>query len=182
VRRPGRGAEAMGQAVRTSGDRRRGNSDDFIGVLDIGTSKVCCLIVTASSPHRLLGLGQQRAQGVTAGLVVDLEAAEQAVRTAVARAEHQAGVTLQRVHIGVTGGQLASHHFVASADVASGVVGNSDIDRLHVGARAYCSRDGRVLVHMNRIAYRLDGSAGVRDPRGMAGRTLAGDMHAVTAD
>jgi cell division protein FtsA len=84
--------------------------------------------------------------------------------------------------VGVTGGQLASHHFVATADVATGIVGSGDIDRLLAGARAYCGRDGRALVHMNRIAYRLDGSAGVRDPRGMAGRTLAGDMHAVTAD
>ncbi len=172
----------MGQAFRASAPRADNRAPEIIGSLDIGTSKICCLIAAATSPPRLLGIGHQRARGIVAGMVVDLDEAEQAVRTAVARAERQAGVTLEAVDLSVSGGQLASTHFAATTTVATGVVSDLDLHRLAEGARAYSVREGRALVHMNRIAYRLDASAGIRDPRGMAGRTLVGDIHAVTAD
>jgi cell division protein FtsA len=35
---------------------------------------------------------------------------------------------------------------------------------------------------MTRVGYRLDGAAGVEDPRGMAAERLTADLHAVTAD
>ena len=182
--RPGSARQglAMGQSRRFMARRSRGRTGEVIGVLDIGTSKICCLIAAAQAPHRLLGVGYQRSRGVRAGLLVDLEAAEKAVLAAVGRAERQAGVTLKDIHVGVSGGQLHSSLFAATAQVASGVVDAADIERLVEGARAYCRRDGRALVHLNRIVYRLDDSAGIRDPKGMAGRVLAGDLHAVTAD
>ncbi|MEQ1615819.1 MAG: cell division protein FtsA, partial [Hyphomicrobiaceae bacterium] len=160
----------------------RGRPPRVIGVLDVGTAKICCLIATATDQPRLLGLGHQRSRGIKAGIVVDLDEAEQVIRATVAQAERQAGVTLDEVHVSIAGGQLLSSHFAATAEVANGVVGPSDIARVLEGARSYCERDGRALIHMNRIAYRLDDYAGVSDPRGMAGRILAGDMHAVTAD
>ncbi len=41
---------------------------------------------------------------------------------------------------------------------------------------------GRSLVHLNEVALRLDGAPGSRDPRGMAAREIALDLHAVSAD
>jgi cell division protein FtsA len=172
----------MGQASHPSTGHPRDRSPAVIGCLDIGTAKICCLIATETNPPRLLGLGHQRARGIKAGMVVDLDQAEQVIRAAVSQAERQARLTLDAVTVSISGGQLASSHFAATAQVAGGVVADGDITRLLDGARHYCERDGRTLVHMNRIAYRLDSGPGVRDPRGMAGRTLAGDMHAVTAD
>lgn len=170
----------QGHRITTSGGHNR--SPRVIGVIDIGTTKMCCLIASATGQPRLLGFGHQRSRGIKAGVVVDLDEAEQAVRAAVAQAERHAGVTLDEVYVGIAGGQLRSSHFAATAEVAAGVVDTGDLARLIAGARSYCERDGRALVHMNRIAYRLDNYTGVDDPRGMAGRVLAGDMHAVTAD
>lgn len=172
----------MAQSRRTALRGERGRPPRAIGVLDVGTTKICCLIVTATDQPRLLGIGHQRSRGIKAGLVVDLDEAEQAIRAAVAQAERQAGITLDEVHVAIAGGHLQSSHFAATAEVASGVVGDGDIARVIAGARSFCERDGRALVHLNRIAYRLDDYAGIDDPRGMAGRILAGDMHAITAD
>jgi cell division protein FtsA len=91
-------------------------------------------------------------------------------------------MTLDGVHVSISGGQLASSHFAVTAELAGGIVRPEDLDRLTDGARQFCGRDGRALVHMNMIAYRLDASPPLRDPRGMAGRSLAADVHAVTAD
>jgi len=49
-------------------------------------------------------------------------------------------------------------------------------------ARKHVERDGRTLLHMNCISYRLDGTTGIGHPIGLAGRTLGSDLHAVTAD
>lgn len=172
----------MAQSKRTAISGSRNRHPRVIGVLDIGTAKICCLIVTESNPPRLVGFGHQRARGIKAGIVVDLDEAEQAIRAAVAQAERQAGVTLEAVHVAIAGGQLQSEHFTATAQITTGIVSNTDIGRVIDGARHFCERDGRALIHLNLIAYRLDASPGVRDPRGMAGRILAGDMHAVTAE
>ncbi|MEQ1712598.1 MAG: cell division protein FtsA, partial [Hyphomicrobium sp.] len=162
-----------------------------IGVLDIGTSKIVCLIASVDprGPEHgdipratVLGVGHQRSRGVKAGVITDLDDAEEAVRTAVGQAERMAGVTLDAVYVAVSCGRLKSRIFSANADVEAGVVADGDISRAMAGGRAYAERDGRTLVHLNRLGFRLDRTAPVRDPRGMAARQLSADLHAVTAD
>ena len=137
----------------------------------------------ADEPHAgIIGVGHQRSRGVKAGVVTDLDAAEQAVRTTIAEAERMAGVTIEDVHVAVSCGRLTSQSFAAKATIERGVVGDADIARLMAGGRAYAERDGRTLVHLNRLIFRLDGAAGISDPRRMAGRRLVADLHAVSAD
>jgi cell division protein FtsA len=165
---------------------RRANG--IAGVLDIGTSKNACLIaavdprLAGAAQLRIIGLGHQRSRGVKAGVITDLDEAEQAVRATVAQAERMAGITLEEVRLSVSCGRLKSQTFAATADVESGVVAEHDIARLLAGGQAYAERNGRTLVHMNRIALRLDGAPGMREPRGMVASRLAADLHAVTVD
>ena len=175
---------------------RRGNNDrrqqHLIGLLDIGTSKIAAAVVVAgadatergddSRTLRVAGLGVQRSAGVKAGVLTDLDAAESAIRAAISQAERAAGVSLDNVIISVSCGRLKSQHFAANADVESGVVSDDDIARVLTGGRAYAERDGRMLLHMNRLGFRLDGTAGIRDPRGLAARQVSAQLHAVTAD
>ena len=86
----------------TAGHPRSG----IITVLDVGSSKVCCIIAKLKpreeSPHlpgrthqvRILGIGHQKSLGVKSGMVVELDRAEQAIRLAVDAAERMAGVTV----------------------------------------------------------------------------------------
>ena len=172
----------MGRDGRTADARARTSPGGAVGVLDIGTSKICCLIASDTTPPRLLGLGHQRARGVKAGIVVDMEEAEQAIRAAIAQAERQARVTLDGVHVAISGGQLQSSRFEASTPAANGVVHHNDMARMIDGARRYAQPDGRTLIHLNTIAYRIDASPNLAEPRGMSGRMLAADLHAVTAE
>lgn len=164
-----------------------------VGLLDIGTSKVACLIVVPDPQGlagnglpgpgwRVIGVGHQRSRGVKAGVVNDVEEAEKALRAAVSQAERAAGVQISEVFVAVACGRLKSASFAATGEVETGIVTDNDIARVMAGGRAYAERDGRVLVHLNRYGYRLDGAGGVRDPRGMAAERLAADLHAVTVD
>ena len=163
-------------------------ADDIIGLLDIGNSKTVCLIVAAprsggkADGARVLGVGVQPTRGLKAGVVVALDEAEQAVRAAVAQAERVAGVRVEEVLLSVACGRLKSSTFAANTEIEGRVVGSADIERLMAAARTHVERDGRTLLHMNCISYRLDDAAGIDEPRGLAGKTLGADLHAVTAD
>ncbi len=182
----------MGRYSRTRIAEGDGSGEDIVGIIDIGTSKISCLITVPplmglgisgnANASRFLGLGHQRSRGVKAGLVIDLDQAERAIRAAVAQAERGAGVTLDEVYVSVGGAQLRSDHFAASANVEHGVVTEADVERLMEGARSFAEREGRTLVHMNQLGFRLDQTSGIREPRGMAGKLLSSDIHAVTAD
>jgi len=56
------------------GRRRRGARSGSFGVLDIGTTKIVCLIarIESDGEPRVLGFGWQRARGVKAGSIIDL--------------------------------------------------------------------------------------------------------------
>ena len=61
-------------------------------MLDIGTTKITCLIGRSEfdGTLRVLGFGWQRGRGVRGGSITDLEEAERAIRAAVGQAEEQA--------------------------------------------------------------------------------------------
>lgn len=171
-------------------DRASQKNGSIVGLLDIGSSKIACLIAAlntgaksgALEGARVIGIGHTRSRGIKAGVVTDFEQAENAVRACIDKAERMSGVQLDEVCVSVSCGRLKSKTFAASAEIANGVVSGNDISRAMEGGRAFAERDGHTLVHMNRIGFRLDGRQGARDPRGMAARRLTADLHTVTAD
>ena len=156
----------------------------IVAALDVGTSKVVCLIATGDKGGRtrLLGIGHQRSGGIKAGMVIDPDAAEQAVRAAVGQAERMAGVTMEQVSVAVACGRLKSHRFVARVRTDTGFAGDADVARTLSGGEAFAARGGRTLIQFHNEAWHLDGAEGVADPRGMAGSELSADLVAVTAD
>ena len=166
------------------------HNQKIIGLLDIGSSKIVCLIVALDgirgeeelSGSRIIGVGHFWSKGIKAGVITDLDKAEEAVRACISQAETMAGVTLDDVVVSVNCGRLKSRNFSASAQTADGVVHDADVARIFNDARLFVERDGRLLVHMNRVGHRLDGCASGNDPRGMAARVLTADLHAVSAD
>jgi cell division protein FtsA len=162
--------------------------------LDIGTSKVVCLIarlepqapqdVLRRRSHgvRLLAFAHTVARGMKAGSVVDLVEAEEMVRQAIDIAESIAGVQLDSVVASMSGGRLGSERFIANIDLAGRAVTEGDIGQVLAAASRHSVRDGRAVLHSLPIGYAVDAAAGIREPRGMLGHRLGVDMHMVTAD
>ena len=165
-----------------------------VASLDIGTSKVVCLIgrlepqapqdVLRRRSHgvRILGFAHTAAAGMKAGAVVDLVEAEEMVRQAIDIAESMAGVQIQSVVASLSGGRLGSERFIANIELAHGNVTDSEIARVLAAASRHAVRGGRAVLHSLPIGYALDATTGIRDPRGMLGQTFGVDMHMVTAD
>ncbi|MGH6865141.1 MAG: cell division protein FtsA [Methyloceanibacter sp.] len=172
----------------------RSKRQRIVAALDIGTSKICCLIAkTMAAPDWLAGKGDAvqfevlgfdhtRAEGLKAGMVAHLDSAEQCIRTAVDAAERMAGVTVDEVHVAVTSGRIKSETFSASVALPSGAVREDDIQRLLAGGRQYAAREKRTVLHALPVTYRLDENGGISEPHGMCGERLDVDIHAVTSD
>jgi cell division protein FtsA len=165
-----------------------------LSVLDIGTNKIVCLVaqllpIEASEAlrgrthlARVVGIGHQRSLGLKGGAVVDLEAAEGAIRQAVHAAERMAKVEVQSVIVNLTGGRLGSQHFAGEAGVRGGSVSPSDVQRVLAVASAHGLRPGRAVLHAMPTGYSLDQQAQIVDPSGMIGENLSVDLHVVTAE
>ena len=91
---------------------RHGRTGPF-GVLDIGTTKIACLIGRTESDGalRVLGFGWHKGRGVRGGSIVDLEEAERAIRACVGQAEDMADTRLRAVTVNLTCGQPESRLF-----------------------------------------------------------------------
>ncbi|MFY9289878.1 MAG: cell division protein FtsA [Methylorubrum rhodinum] len=165
-----------------------------LSVLDIGTSKVVCLIAELQPAEavstlrgrthlaRIIGIGHQRSLGLKGGAIVDLEAAEGAIRHAVHAAERMAKAEVQSVIVNISGGRLASQHFEARVNVRSGTVTGADVERVLETASAHGVSPGRAVLHALPTGYALDGQGAVIDPSGMVGDALGVDLHVVTAE
>jgi len=166
----------------------------LVAALDVGTSKVACLIarLKPQGPQDILrrrthavdvvGFGHTLARGIKAGAVVDLQAAEEAMRQAIDLAERSAKMQLEAVIVSMAAGKPASALMSASVTVAGATVSERDIARVIAAGTRHSARAGRAVLHSLPIGYSLDGVSGIRDPRGMLGREFGIDMHVLTAD
>ena len=166
----------------------RGKRQRIVTALDIGTSKVCCLIGKTSAvpdwaesggdavQFDVLGFGHTRAEGLKAGMVTHLDSAERSIRAAVDTAERMAGVVIEDVHLSVTAGRLKSDSFSAGVGLPSGAVREDDLHRLLSGGRQYAARDRRTVLHALPTDFRLDETGGIAEPRGMCGERLSVDL------
>jgi cell division protein FtsA len=165
-----------------------------ICALDIGTSKVACLIARLkpcgaqealrrrSHGVEVLGIGHTRARGIKSGTVVNLAEAEQAVRQAVDAAERMANVHVESVVLSVGAGRVGSELYAATVHIGGPAATDGDIERVLAAGSRHSVRGGRAVLHSLPVSYALDESRDIRDPRGMLGRRLGVDMHVVTTD
>jgi len=159
-----------------------------LATLDVGTTKISCFIARLeqgkSSDHgviRVIGIGHQVSRGIRGGSVVDMESAEEAIRAAVEAAERMAGVTIRDVVVNLTSGTLMSHMVAVDVSIAGHEVRDQDLHRVLHHGRAQAAVTDRQVVHAIPVGYSIDGSRGIRDPRGMFGERLGVNMHMVTA-
>jgi cell division protein FtsA len=99
---------------------RRGDKNLLVG-LDIGTSKIACLVGEEREDGliEIVGVGTHPSRGLKRGVVVDIESTVQSIQRAVEEAELMAGCEIHSVHAGIAGSHirsLSSHGITAIKD------------------------------------------------------------------
>ena len=153
-----------------------------IAALDIGGSKICCLIArVAENGHiHVAGIGYHESKGLKAGRIIDMEAAARAIGQAVQAAENMAGETIHTVTVCVSATQTGSHLVRGEVAVPHGEVTDSDVRRCLAFARDAEVPGQNELIHAIPTSYRVDEQSGIRDPRGLHGKRLQCEVHAIT--
>jgi cell division protein FtsA len=166
----------------------------LVAALDIGSSKVACLIarLRPQPPQQVLtrrshtievvGFGHTGARGMKAGGVINLAQAEEAIRQAVDAAERMAKVEIESVVLSISSGRPGSELFAADVEIVGSGVSEGDIARVLAAGSRHSQRDGRAVLHSLPVGYSIDGAEGIRDPRGMLGGKFGVDMHIATTE
>jgi len=156
----------------------------LIAALDIGTTKVSCLIARKDSdrPARIVGIGHHASKGVKSGSIIDMESAEHSIRSAVEAAELMAGENIKSVTVGVSGTCFSSRLVSYDISISGHEINDNDIHRiLDTHRLAADIPEDREILHVIPVGYSIDGNRGVHDPRGMFGDRLGVNIHVITA-
>jgi cell division protein FtsA len=163
----------------------------LVAALDVGSTKVCCVIGEVKPNKRnlgngegahlqVIGIGHQASRGVYSGAVVNLDEAERAIRLAVDAAERMAGQNISEVHVNVSGGRPCCTMHSAMMRIPGPSVTATDIKTVLAAAMRGIDSGKRVVLHATPVKFDLDDAKGVRYPEGMFGERLSAEVSAVT--
>lgn len=180
----------MNRAVKQKQFERRGNSAarrGTIAALDVGSSKIACLIAenieddSANGLIRITGFGHQVSAGINAGQVVDMRAAEDSIRAAVDAAERMAGIEVRRMIVGISANRLNSFMCASEVPLNGQIVTPEHISLSLRQAHDEHTYEDQAILHAIPNNFSVDDSMGVSNPVGMHGDVLRVNMHLITA-
>jgi cell division protein FtsA len=155
-----------------------------VTVVDVGTTKVCCVIADATGNElEILGMGVSPNNGLRRGVIVDVEDVTQAIRSAVGEAEAQAGTSVSRCFISLSGDYLASDSSRGTVAIngSSPIITEHDVERVIENARRVGVPDDRQVLHVIPKGYTVNDVSNIKNPVGLSGLMLAVDTHIITA-
>jgi cell division protein FtsA len=156
-------------------------ANDIIVGLDIGTTKICCVIAEIDDDKmNIIGIGTHPSKGLRKGVVVNIEGTVESIRSAVEEAELMAGVEIESVYAGIAGGHIKGFNSHGIIAVKDGVVTDKDKERVIDAAKALNIPMDREVLHVLTQQYILDGQSGIREPAGMSGVRLEARVHIIT--
>src|SRR5918995_619336 len=120
---------------------------NLIVALDIGTSKVACLVAELAPDGTLamLGMGSHESKGLKKGVVVNIEATVAAIQRALEEAELMADCKIASAYVGIAGNHIRSFNSTGMVAVKDREVSALDVNRALDTARAVLSEDEKDL-------------------------------------
>ena len=157
--------------------------------LDIGTSKVA--VVSASIAENgvveIIGYGKGDYQSVgviNQGVIVNVEDASQAIRSAIGNMELMAPCgDITAVYTGLTGEHAKSCSSRGIVGVKNPEVTTEDVVQVLDPAQVVpIELRGHRILHITPQGYLVDGQSGIKEPRGMLGNRLEAKVHVAACD
>lgn len=162
----------------------KGSTEKIIVGLDIGTTKICAIVGKRNEYGKIniLGLGKAHSDGVSRGVVVNIEKTVQAIREAISEAEKHSGIKIEVVHVGIAGEHVRSmqHKGIITLNNPDFEIIQNDVNRLHEDMFKIATQPGTEIIHVLPQEYTVDSQSGIIDPVGMSGVRLEGNFHIVT--
>lgn len=147
----------------------------FFTGLDIGTSSIKVLVAEfINGEMNVIGVSNEKSSGVRDGIIIDIDAAAKAIKSAIAQAEEKAGVTIDKVNVGVPANllQIESSQGMIPVTSESKEIKDEDVESVIKSALTKSITPEREIISLIPEEFIVDGFHGIRDPRGMMGVRL----------
>jgi cell division protein FtsA len=159
-------------------------SPEIIVGLDIGTTKIACLVGRKNEHGKIeiLGVGKSESVGVTRGVVSNIEKTVQSIKTAIQQASDRSGVDIRVVNVGIAGQHIKSlqHRGIRTRNTLDDEIGQDDINALIEDMYKLVMLPGEEIIHVLPQEYIVDNEQGIKDPIGMSGIRLEANFHIIT--
>ena len=160
------------------------DASEIVAGLDIGTTKIACLVGRRNEHGKveILGYGRHESIGVTRGVVSNINHTVESIRRAVTEAQEASGVEIDVVNVGIAGKHIKSlqHRGIHTRDSLEDEIAQEDIEKLVDDMHKLNMPPGEEIIHVLPQEYIVDDEQGIKDPIGMAGRRLEANFHIIT--
>ena len=158
------------------------NEGKIIVGLDIGTTKVACIVGQKAENGRIeiLGYGKTVSTGVRRGVVTNIFDTVEAIKTAVKQASDQSGVEINRVSVGIAGQHIKSlqHRGVMMRDNHEIEITEAELERLRNDTFKINMTPGEEIIDVIRQDTYVDGELAT-NPVGMLGNKIEANFHVI---
>jgi cell division protein FtsA len=156
----------------------------YIVGLDVGTATVCSVVGESLDDGTIdvVGVGMAESRGIKRGVVVNLDAAVDAIKKAIEEAELMAGIEIDSVHLALSGPHVKGFNSRGVIAVAgkNREITRDDVRRAIDAAKAVALPAGREILHVLPQDFVVDEQDGIGAPVGMTGARLEVNVHIVT--
>lgn len=158
--------------------------DRYFTGLDIGTTKVACVIANKVEEEKpnIIGVGVVRSDGINRGIIQNIEKATFCVKEAIERAEKMAGVKVEGVFAGISGEHISivSSSGMVALSRPNRDISKEDVERVMRQAEAMKLPPDEEILHVIPRKFIVDGKVDVEDPVGMIGTKLEVKVNIIT--
>tara|TARA_B100000795_G_scaffold59620_1_gene39690 strand:- start:1589 stop:2845 length:1257 start_codon:yes stop_codon:yes gene_type:complete len=152
--------------------------------LDIGTTKIACLVGRQNDHGKIeiLGMGISESVGVTRGVVSNIEKTVASIKAAVVDAEKNSNVEINVVNVGIAGQHINSlqHRGIKMRNNLETEISRNDLDELIDDMHKLVMLPGEEIIHVLPQEFIVDNEQGIIDPIGMSGVRLEANFHIIT--
>ena len=152
--------------------------------LDIGTTKVCAIAGRLNEYEKIeiLGVGTVASEGVSRGVVSNINKTVKAIREAIEIAQRSAKTTFSTVHVGIAGQHIKSihHHGLLVRNNPDDEIAEGDVAKLISDMHKLVLPPGDKILHVFPQEFTVDDESKIVDPIGMSGVRLEANFHIIT--
>jgi cell division protein FtsA len=152
--------------------------------LDIGTSRVRCVIGEAVDDNRMkiVGVGDSESRGLRRGIVTSAEAVAESVKKALGDAERTSGLEAGSAVVNLSGEHFRGENKngVVAVAGAGREISDEDVERAIESASAIQLPSGWEIFDRLPQEFIIDGQDGITEPVGMSGSRLEALVHVVS--
>ncbi|WP_056978012.1 cell division protein FtsA [Lentilactobacillus senioris] len=150
------------------------NSGLYVG-LDMGTTSIKVIVAEqVKGQLNVIGVGNVRSKGLSRGIIVDIDQAADAIRSAVDQAQEKASIEIKDVIVGVPANMLKIEpcNGLITIDESSREITDQDVYDVSSSALITNLPQEREIIDIQPEEFIVDGFEGIKDPRGMVGVRL----------